>query len=205
MRPAQASPRRDIHAIAVAPRLRVHPAATATDGRRPSRSRAVLNTVRCLGHALAAVALLALVPAHAGELEPAGELPPPPPALQQALAAVRGQAVIVNFWASWCEPCRDEMPALVEFDEAEPGLALVTVAVADRAADTRRFLHDYLMEELVVVADPDQAIARSWRARMLPTSYVLDAGHRPRYRMVGEADWREPGLQARVRALIPKQ
>lgn len=207
MRPAQASPRRDFHAIPVALCHRGRP--RAAHARRPARPRTVLSAVRrlgpALGHALTAAALLVLAPAHAAGLEPAGELPPPPPALQQALEAVRGRAVIVNFWASWCDPCRDEMPALVEFDEAEPGLALVTVAVADRAADTRRFLHDYLMEELVVVADPDQAIARSWRARMLPTSYVLDAEHRPRYRMVGEADWREPGLQARVRALIPPQ
>ncbi|MBN8443277.1 MAG: TlpA family protein disulfide reductase [Thauera sp.] len=143
----------------------------------------------------------ALAPAAAAGLEPAPKLPAAPPALQQALDAVRGQAVIVNFWASWCGPCRNEMPALVELDEREPGVALVTVAVADRAADTRRFLADYLIENTVVVADPDQGIARAWNARMIPTTYVLDARHQARYRVVGEADWRDPAMHTRIRDL----
>ncbi|MCW5580841.1 MAG: TlpA family protein disulfide reductase [Luteimonas sp.] len=151
-------------------------------------------------------ALATLMPsASAAGIEPAPALPPAPPALQQALDAARGRAVVVNFWASWCEPCRREMPALVELDEHEPGLALVTVAVADRAADTRRFLADYLIETTVVVADPDQAIARAWNARMIPTTYVLDARHQPRYRVVGEADWRDAALQDRVRALVANE
>lgn len=143
-----------------------------------------------------------LTPVAAAGLEPAAKLPAAPPALQTALDAVRGQVVIVNFWASWCGPCRDEMPALVELDEREPGVALVTVAVADRAADTRRFLADYLIENTVVVADPDQGIARAWNARMIPTTYVLDARQQPRYRVVGETDWRDVAVQARVRALV---
>ncbi|ATE62019.1 TlpA family protein disulfide reductase [Thauera sinica] len=152
--------------------------------------------------ALLGAALAASVPvASAAGLEPAPGLPPAPPALQQVLDAVRGKAVIVNFWASWCEPCRKEMPALVELDEREPGVALVTVAVADRAADTRRFLADHLIGNTVVVPDPDQGIARAWNARMIPTTYVLDARHQPRYRVVGEADWRDAALQDRVRAL----
>lgn len=137
--------------------------------------------------------------------EPTGALPPPPPALQKALDAVRGKAVIVNFWASWCAPCRAEMPALVALDEAEPGLALITVAVADRAADSRRFLEDERLQDVVVVADPDQQIARAWQARLIPTTHLLDAGHRPRLRVVGEADWDDPALQAAARALIEPQ
>jgi thiol-disulfide isomerase/thioredoxin len=155
--------------------------------------------------AAAALVLIAAAPAAAARLQPAGPLPAAPPPLQRALDAVRGQAVLVNFWASWCAPCRDEMPALAELDEREPGLALVTVTVADRAADTRRFLDDHLLEDLVVVADPDQGIARAWQARMLPTTYVLDSAHQPRYRVVGEADWRAAELQAAVRALIESQ
>ena len=140
-------------------------------------------------------------PALAAKLMQADALPPAAPALQQALDSASGKAVIVNFWASWCEPCRDEMPALVELDEAEPGLVLITVAVADRAADTLRFQTEHLLEDLIVVPDPDQIVARAWRARVIPTTYVLDASHQARYHIVGEADWHDPALLAPIRAL----
>jgi thiol-disulfide isomerase/thioredoxin len=170
---------------------------------RDARALHGKGTARRISAAAGALALVAAaVPAAAAGLQPAGPLPAAPPALQRALDAVRGQAVLVNFWASWCAPCREEMPALAEIDEREPGLALVTVAVADRAADTRRFLDDHLLDEVVVVADPGQDIARAWQARMLPTTYVLDSAHQARYRVVGETDWRAADLQAAVRALL---
>ncbi len=155
---------------------------------------ALALSVLCMGSSAA--------PELAPKLIPAGELPPPAPALQKALDGARGKAVIVNFWASWCEPCRDEMPALVELDESEPDLVLITVAVADRAADTLRFQTDYLLENLRVIPDPDQLVARAWRARVIPTTYVLDASHQARFHIVGEADWRDPALLAPIRALI---
>lgn len=148
---------------------------------------------------LLAGAILALPAGASAEgFEPVGQLAPPPAALSAALEKFRGKAVLVNFWASWCGPCRDEMPALVELDEREPGIALLTVAVADRAADTRRFLDDYLMENLAVIADPDQAISRQWGVRTIPTTFVLDAEHRPRAFVRGEADWRSAAVRAHV-------
>ncbi|HQZ03140.1 MAG TPA: TlpA disulfide reductase family protein [Thauera sp.] len=154
---------------------------------------AIALSVVCMGSSAA--------PESAPKLMSVGELPPPAPALQKALDQAGGKAVIVNFWASWCEPCRDEMPALVELDESEPGLVLITVAVADRAADTQRFQADHLLENLIVIPDPDQIVARAWRARVIPTTYVLDARHQARFHIVGEADWRDPALLAPIRAL----
>ncbi|NMG32951.1 redoxin family protein [Azoarcus sp. TTM-91] len=152
------------------------------------------------GFAAGLLGLALAAPAAALQIEALEQLPPPSPALAAALEAARGKAVVVNFWASWCEPCRDEMPGLVQFDESEPGIALITVAVADRAADSRRFLDDYLLEQVVLIADPDQSIARNWGVKMIPTSVVLDAAHKPRLRIRGEADWHDAALRERVRA-----
>ena len=160
-----------------------------------------MNTRRSLGPALLASLAFALsLPfgAQANELETIDSLPPFPPALRTALDAVRGKAVMVNFWASWCGPCRDEMPALVELDESESGMVLITVAVADRAADTRRFLDDQLLDRLVVIADHDQSISRQWGVRTIPTTYVLDTTHQARLRVRGEADWRDPAVRNSV-------
>ncbi|AWI78944.1 thiol:disulfide oxidoreductase [Parazoarcus communis] len=160
-----------------------------------------MKTGRTVGPAfLASLAFALSLPfgAQANGLEAIDQLPPFPPALRTALDGVRGKAVMVNFWASWCGPCRDEMPALVELDEAEPGMVLITVAVADRAADTRRFLDDHLLDTLVVIADHDQAISRQWGVRTIPTTYVLNTSHQPRLRVRGEADWRDAAVRTRV-------
>ena len=124
-----------------------------------------------------------------------------PAALQAALEPLRNQAVLVNFWATWCEPCRAEMPALVRLDAAEAGLALLTVAVADREGDVRRFFAARGLDPLVV-ADPEQVIARAWDVRFLPTTFLLDASHRPRHRIRGELDWNDPAVRERVMTLV---
>lgn len=151
------------------------------------------------GLVAAAVAPPARAAAPVDRFEPLAALAPPPPALRRALDALRGRAVLVNFWATWCEPCRSEMPALVSLAESEPGLALVTVAVADRSDDVRRFLADHLVEP-TVVHDPEQLIARAWDVRYLPTTLLLDAAHRPLLRVRGELEWHHHSVRARLLA-----
>lgn len=132
-------------------------------------------------------------------LETVAQLPPAPPSLRRALEPLRGKAVLVNFWATWCEPCRTEMPALVSLAESEPGLALVTVAVADRADEVRRFFHDHLVDP-PLVNDPEQVISRAWDVRYLPTTVLLDAAHQPLLRARGELDWHHDSVRARIRS-----
>lgn len=125
----------------------------------------------------------------------------PAAGLADVLEALHGKAVLVNFWASWCGPCRDELPALVNLADSEPGLALITVAVADRAADTARFLAAQQLAP-TVVADPAQHVAIAWHVRMLPTTVVLDGAHRPRAAVRGELDWNDDDVRAHLRTLL---
>ncbi|WP_332671707.1 TlpA family protein disulfide reductase [Aromatoleum sp.] len=136
----------------------------------------------------------------AGRFEAIDLQSPAPAALRAALEPLRARPVLVNFWASWCEPCRAEMPALVMLDETEPGLALVTVAVADRLDDVRRFFDDHRLAPAVVL-DPEQVIARAWDVRYLPTTLLLDRAHRPRHRVRGELDWRDAAVRRHLRTL----
>ena len=110
--------------------------------------------------------------------------------LAAALEKLRGRPVLVNFWASWCEPCRQEMPALQALAE-RTGLAVVLVAVNDRKDDSADFLFEKAIT-LTALPDREQTISQAWGARVLPTSLLLDARHLPRYRAVGPVDWESP-------------
>lgn len=175
-----------------------------SDLRRAVRRRVLASLAGLVSTAIAPPALSlpggSRTPLPGERLEAVDALALAPPALRRALEAVRGQAVLVNFWATWCEPCRIEMPALVSLAESEPGVALVTVAVADRIDDVRRFFDEHLVEP-AVIPDPEQVISRAWDVRYLPTTLLLDAHHQPRLRVRGELDWHHDSVRERVRSL----
>lgn len=101
------------------------------------------------------------------------------------LAEHRGIPVVLNFWASWCEPCRREMPALVEFSRAQPGLEVIGLAVNDRPADSRRFAERYdIPFDLGIDRDGDVALA--YGATGLPVTVVIDAEGRVADTFFGE-------------------
>ena len=137
--------------------------------------------------------LLASVPL-ASALD-AGELAP-------KLEPIEGRVSLVNFWASWCGPCRAELPALNALGERlDDGYAVVTinVDVEDRRA---KALLSKLSVELPVVWDPVGAVASEWAPPAMPTSYLVDAAGRvveviPR----GLEDSEFEALEARMRAL----
>ena len=111
-----------------------------------------------------------------------------PRQLAAALDKARGRPVIVNFWASWCDPCRQEMPALQALAARNKGLTVILVAVNDRKDDATDFLWENAIT-LPALTDREQTISQAWGARVLPTTLLLDARHRPRYRAVGPVDW----------------
>ena len=89
------------------------------------------------------------------------------------LASRLGRPVVLNFWASWCEPCVREMPALVEFANETPGIDVVGLAVSDLPADSRRFAEEVgITFDLGI--DRDGEVAREYGATGLPVTVVID-------------------------------
>lgn len=125
--------------------------------------------------------------------------------LTQLLAQHQGKAVVVNFWATWCEPCREEMPSLARLAARwKDRGAILTVAVADSAKRVDDFLWEVLPENqtLPVLHDREQTISRAWGARVLPTTVVLDRRHRIVLRGQGAIDWDAPAINKQLKKLI---
>lgn len=161
-----------------------------------------LNRRQCLGALGAWGVAAALAPAMA-QTKPAFELSDwprgtPTPALAtldlqgQAvkLADLKGRAVLLNFWASWCEPCRTEMPMLQDLPPllGEDRLAVIALNFKEPPQRIQRFVAQTSLT-LPVWLDPLGEHARAWGVRVFPTTVLIDRQGRARQRVRGEVDW----------------
>ncbi|MFG1345879.1 TlpA disulfide reductase family protein [Xanthobacter autotrophicus DSM 431] len=105
--------------------------------------------------------------------------------------SVEGGATIVHFFATWCEPCRVELPALGRFAARHPRVRVVLVDVAEVEASIQRFfatLPGGAAPFSHVLLDRDRSAARTWGVSLLPATFVV-AGGRLRFSAEGEVDW----------------
>lgn len=116
----------------------------------------------------------------------------------------RGKVVLVNFWATWCAPCREEMPSLEALRQALAGRPFVILAV--NVGESGRVAGNYMQSMthgFTVLLDPDGRTTKAWGARMLPATYVLGPEGEIRMRHFGALDWASAEAQRRITALMP--
>jgi thiol-disulfide isomerase/thioredoxin len=108
------------------------------------------------------------------------------------LRDLRGRVVLVNFWATWCEPCREEMPSIERLRAKLAGrpFAVLTVNYGESVAKINAFLAKQGIS-LPVLLDPEKEAAGEWRAGGLPMTFLVDAEGQVRYSAFGECDWSE--------------
>jgi peroxiredoxin len=162
---------------------------------------------RCL--ALVCALLLATPAQAVPALTPADGSAAPPLALQDLqgtahiLSDYRGSVVLINFWATWCEPCRHEMPSIQRLREKFTGKPFVVLAVNldEPEARVRQFLKQTGLQ-LPVLLDRDKKVAREWGVRLLPVTYIIGRDGRVRYRLVGDLDWSSETVVGVIAQLI---
>lgn len=113
------------------------------------------------------------------------------------LADLRGKAVLINFWASWCEPCRAEMPSLQALAERLGPQKMVVLAVnfKESAASATQFAQRTGLA-LPVLLDPNGTLARQWGVSIFPSTVLIGADGRVRAVVRGEMDWGGTGAAA---------
>jgi thiol-disulfide isomerase/thioredoxin len=124
------------------------------------------------------------------------------------LADFEGRVLLVNFWATWCPPCRKEMPALERLAQHFEDAAFQVVGV--NVGESVDRIHGFL-ETLPVppgfpmLLDRDGAVSRDWGARVVPTTLVVDRESRVVLGAVGEVDFDSPDLREQLRRLMPER
>jgi len=109
------------------------------------------------------------------------------------LSQFKGQVVVLNFWATWCPPCIEEMPSLVQMQQRmqSKGVTVLAVSVDADEKQYRRFLREHNVS-LLSVRDADQKSNELYGTFKFPETYVIDRNGVVRRKFIGAVDWTEP-------------
>lgn len=118
------------------------------------------------------------------------------------LSDYRGKVLIVNFWATWCPPCREEMPSMQRAwgQLEQDGILMLAVNVGEDEDTIFQFTANYPVE-FPLLMDRDSSVVGAWPVRGLPTTFVVDPEGRLAYRAIGGREWDDPQLLESVRGL----
>ena len=121
------------------------------------------------------------------------------------LSDFKGKVVLINFWATWCAPCIEEMPSMQRLRDKLSLAGFEVLAVNYQEAPAR--INDFLKKrplKLTILRDHDGSARTGWGVRVFPTSFVIDSEQRIRYTVIGDVDWTSPKVEAQIRELLPR-
>lgn len=119
------------------------------------------------------------------------------------LKSYKGKVVLVNFWATWCPPCREEMPSMQRLKEKMAGQPFVMLGVdsAESPDDVGGFL-DLVKVDFTILFDPDGTATKRWKVYGLPTSFLIDKAGKVRYTLTGTKEWDEKEAVSLIESLL---
>ena len=157
-------------------------------------------------HTLVVLLLLTLIPgcnrgAHPAQMnKPAPDFTVSDGTSTVHLASYRGQVVVLNFWATWCPPCVQEMPGLIALHHDRPDLAILAVSIDEDPEAYLRFLTRRHVD-FTTVRDPSQNAAKLYHTEGWPETYIIDRKGVIRRKIVGDPDWWNPEIRSFLKSL----
>ena len=119
----------------------------------------------------------------------------------RSLADFRGRVVLLNLWATWCVPCRKEMPSLDRLQArlGGPAFEVVALSIDHSPQAVREFYHQYGIRRLALYIDPSTKVTSTLGTIGIPTTLLVDGEGRELWRRVGPAEWDTSASVAEIR------
>jgi peroxiredoxin len=118
-----------------------------------------------------------------------------------SLDRYRGKTVVLNFWASWCPPCLEEFPSLMQLQQQIPNVVVLAVSFDTDDAAYRQYVADNHLNNMVLVRDDTQKSNLAFGTTRPPETYIIDPQGRIRRKFIGAQDWTSPEIENYLRHL----
>lgn len=123
--------------------------------------------------------------------------------VMHSLKDSNGKPRILHFWASWCPPCRAELPDLTAWEKQHPGIDLIPISLDENVGDAESFLSSNHLHIPILSGDIDQAMQLGIRA--LPTTIIIGADGKVVARYVGALPWSDPAFSKHILESFPSR
>jgi peroxiredoxin len=119
------------------------------------------------------------------------------------LSSLKGKVVFVNFWATWCKPCRDEMPSMVALDKAMAGkpFQMLSIVFNDDLKLAESFAKR-LGATFPVLANPSPELTEAYMITGVPETFLIDPDGILRHKLIGPYDWNSPEMRNQILKLF---
>lgn len=126
---------------------------------------------------------------------------------EHQLSDYRGRVLMVNFWATWCPPCRAEMPSLwrLQHKVNNPDFRVIAINMGEDRALVSAFLPGPMLQDFVILLDKYTSSIESWRVTAFPTSFLVDRNGHIVTTVQGALEWDQPEMIDRVNRLLAEQ
>lgn len=124
------------------------------------------------------------------------------------LSSYRGKVVVINFWATWCPPCLEEMPSMQQVweDLQGPQFEILAINVSEDDFAIGNFIDGMVPEPgFPILKDEDMGVVGAWQVRALPTTLVVDKQGRIIYRALGGRDMNSDSIRAQLKGLMDEE